>query len=225
MPKPTKSIKSFIPYLPLYVAVPVAYALVFNYLGYPIDWRAYGIGALGWLIALILRTPVIQIAGRLAKPSSAQLIVVNSSGPLEEIVRLVVLALTSFTLSNALSIGQGWAAIEVVYAAINGIMMLVIANGTDEKSIEARKMMEQQGMRTDLSPLVGVIERVTASAFHIGAALLIACQPWFVLLLVPAHSLLNLGAVRLMKTSIVWTEVFVAVVGIAVLAAGWLVHV
>jgi len=224
MTKPSNSIRSFIPYLPLYIAVPIAYALVFSFLGHPIHWGAYGIGALGWLAALILRSPVALIAGRLAKPS-AQLIVVSSSGPLEEIVRLIVLALTSFTLSNALSVGQGWAAIEVVYAAINGIMMLVIANGTDEKSAEARKMMEQQGMRTDLSPLVGVIERVTASAFHIGAALLLAFQPWLVLLLVPVHSALNLIAGRLMKTSIVWTEIFVAIVGIAVLAAGWLVHV
>jgi hypothetical protein len=225
MTNKTNSIKTFLPYLPLYLAVPVGYALLFTSLGHPIHWGAFGIGALGWLIALILRSPVAIIAGKLANRSSAQLIIVSSSGPLEEIVRLVVLALTSFTLSHVLSVGQGWAAIEVVYAIINGIMMIVLANGTDEKSAEARKMMEQQGMRTDLSPLVGVIERVTASAFHIGATLLIAFEPWLVLLLIPAHSLLNLGASRLMKSSIVWAEVLVGIFGIAALAAGWLLHI
>ncbi len=224
MAKSSYTVQSFIPFLPLYAAVPVAYALVFGSLGYPVQWGAFGIGALGWMIALFLRAPLALLAGKFANPSTAKLIVVGSSGPLEETVRLIVLALTSFSLPNALSVGQGWAAIEVVYAVMSGIMMIVLANGTDEKSVQARQMMEQQGMRTDLSPLVGVIERITASAYHIGAALLIAFQPWLVLLLVPAHSLLNLGAMRLMKTSIVWTEILVATVGIAALAAGWLVH-
>lgn len=223
-PTNTATPAKFLLYLPFYAAVPVLYALLFLAFDQPLHWGAFGIGALGWLAALVLRGPIAVISHKLMKEHRAKLTVVASSGPLEEGVRLAVLALTSFSLSNAVSIGQGWAAIEVVYSVINGLMILVIINKKDEKSAQALQILEQQGMRTDLSPLVGVIERVTASAFHIGATLLIAYEPWLVLLLIPAHSLLNLGAVRFVKASIFWTEVYVGIVGFAVLTAGMLVH-
>src|SRR5690606_25619491 len=146
-----------------------------------------------------------------------KLTIVGSSGPLEEIVRLGVLAITSFTVSNAASIGQGWAAIEVLHAIINGFVLITILNRNDEKSQQTKQLLEQQGFPTDVHPIVGVIERISASAFHIGATLLIAYQPWLVIVLIPLHSAINLGAIPLMRRSMLWTQLYVGVVGIVTL--------
>jgi len=68
------------------------------------------------------------------------------------------------------------------------------------------------------------MERIWASAFHIGAALLLIRSPWLVLLLVPLHSGLNLAAVKLSAKSMKLGHALIAVVGLATLAAGWIQH-
>jgi hypothetical protein len=73
--------------LPFYMAVPVLYGLVFHAVGQPIRWGAFGIGALGWLAALMLRGPVGALGMRLTTRNKAQTMLVASSGPLEEGVR------------------------------------------------------------------------------------------------------------------------------------------
>jgi len=217
---------SFIPFIPLYAAVPLLYAWIFHSLGEPMSWGAFGLGALGWFIALILRGPVAAITSKLMTPDSAKLTVILSSGPLEESVRLILLALTSLTLSNAVSIGQGWAAIEVLYAVINTFAIITIVNRKDEKAAQALHAMEQQGMRADTNPIIGVIERITASAYHIGATLLIACHPWLVIVMIPLHSILNIGASYILKRfkhPMLGAQLFVGLIGAVSLVAGWLV--
>ncbi len=205
-------------FLPLYVLVPVAFWLAFQASGTDMRWDAFGWGALGWTIALFLRGPVSALVMKLPQ-KKAQTIVVGSSGVLEESVRLVLLALTSASYSWSLSVGQGWAAVEVLFTIINVLVIYSLSGRTDDKAVQAKEMLRLQG-NLDGNPLWGIVERIFASAFHIGSTLLLAFNPWLVLLLVPVHSLMNLAAVQLAKRSVALTEAAVAVIGTAVLVAG-----
>jgi hypothetical protein len=66
----------------------------------------------------------------------------------------------------------------------------------------------------------GVIERIIASAFHIGCTLLVAKYPWMVVILIPLHSFMNLSALKLTKKSIVQMELMIASVGTIILVTG-----
>lgn len=207
--------------LPLYIMVPAALAIAFMFAGgHAIDWKAFGLGAAGWFAALLLRGPIAALVMKLPQ-SAAQTIIVSSSGVLEESVRLILLGLTAATLSEALSIGQGWAAIEVIYTIIAGLATLSLLGRTDDKAKQAQAMLAAQGT-AHLHPIWGVAERLFASLFHIGATLLIAAEPWLAAVLIPVHSLLNLSALWLMKRSILLVEGLIAVVGTGVMLAGWL---
>ncbi|MBE3570011.1 MAG: YhfC family intramembrane metalloprotease [Bacillales bacterium] len=206
--------------LPFYILVPVFFAVLFYMYGTAVVWQAFGLGALGWIIALLLRGPVSAIAMKTSSKEKAQSIVVSFSGPLEEGVRFGLLLLTSTSFSWAISLGQGWAAVEVLFTIVNGIVFISLANRTDEKAMQAKEMLQSQGNFT-ATPLWGLIERIFASAYHIGATLVMAQIPWTVLLFIPFHSLFNLLSVKLLKKSIVLTEVFIAFVGIVVLLLGF----
>lgn len=205
--------------LPLYVLVPVLFAIGFRLYGFDPHWGAYGLGALGWLAALVLRGPVIAVANSKLPREKAMTVVGASSGVLEESVRIILLALTSFSASWAVSIGQGWAAIEVLFVMVNVIAIASLAGKTDEKSMQAKQMLEAQGTIHG-NPLWGVLERVWASAFHIGCTLVVASAPWLVILLVPLHSTVNFITVRLAKKSIGRSSLFIAVCGACLLALG-----
>ncbi|KPV57032.1 hypothetical protein QJ48_24360 [Paenibacillus sp. A3] len=207
--------------IPLYLAVPAAFWLAFRYAGFPADWAAFGIGAAGWWAALLLRGPIALLVRKQPK-ERAGLLVAAASGPLEEGVRLLALWITGFSLNSALSLGQGWAAIEVVFAVVNGIVLASIIKRTDEKAMQAKAFLESTGQMNS-SPLWGVLERLFASMFHIGSTLLIAHMPWLLLLMIPAHTGFNLVSVRLAKRSLPLTELFVAAVGIVTITAGLLV--
>ncbi len=207
--------------IPIYLAVPAAFWLAFRYAGLPADWAAFGIGAAGWWAALLLRGPIALLVRKQPK-ERAGLLVAAASGPLEEGVRLLALWITGFSLNSALSLGQGWAAIEVVFAVVNGIVLASIIKRTDEKAMQAKAFLEATGQMNS-SPLWGVLERLFASMFHIGSTLLIAHMPWLLLLMIPAHTAFNLVSVRLAKRSLPLTELFVAAVGIVTLTAGLLV--
>jgi hypothetical protein len=214
-----KKKKDFYTAMPLIILVPVFLCFLFQAAGYPILWKAFGLGAAGWMAALVLRGPIAAIAMKLPK-NIGQNIVVGSSGVLEEGVRFGLLALTGTAMPWALSIGQGWAAIEVLYTIGTGFAMLSLYGRTDDKAIQAKQMLAAQGM-ADVHPIWGVAERIFASLFHIGATLLIAKEPMMVFVLVPVHSLLNLSVTALLKRSIILVEGAVAVVGVAVMLGGW----
>jgi hypothetical protein len=102
---------------------------------------------------------------------------------------------------------------------INGIVLISLVGRTDEKAMQAKEMLRAQGHLT-ASPLWGLAERVSASAYHIGATLVIAKLPWTALFFIPFHSLFNIVSVQWQKKSLILTEGFVAAIGAAVLAAG-----
>lgn len=209
-------------FLPLHLLVPVLFGVLFGAAGYSVDWPVFGLGALGWIIALFLRGPVAAVVRKWPEARD-KLIVGGSSGVMEEGVRLLLLTFLAASLPDALSAGQGWAAVEVLYVIVNTILILSLMKRTDEKAMQAKEILKAQG-NLQASPLWGILERIWASAFHIGAALLIAYNPWLALVMVPVHSGLNLTAVRLMKTSsLALTSIFVAAVGLLTLGAGWMV--
>jgi hypothetical protein len=205
-------------YLPFYILVPLAFWLVFQLSGIEMNWQAFGLGVIGWVIALFLRGPLSAIMMKMPK-EKAQMIVVGSSGVFEECVRLVVLLLTGLTFSWSLSLGQGWAAVEVLFVIIHVIVMVSLVKRTDEKSMQAKEMLKIQGNLSS-SPVWGIVERVFASALHIGCTLIAAKYPLTVILLIPLHSSVNLMAVKFVKKSVVIMELIAAAVGSIVFLVG-----
>jgi hypothetical protein len=216
--------KRFFRTIPLYLIIPVLFLWGLHVAGNPVDWATFVLGAAGWVVALVLRVPVTLAFKRLPQ-KKLQTVVILSSGPLEEGVRLAALAVVGFTLPAASSLGQGWAAIEVVYAVINGLLLASLLTRNDEKAMQARAALEQIGMDPNKNKSwAGPVERISASAYHIGAALLIAANPWLVFIAVLVHSLFNLTMTRLAKQSIAIAELFAFVIGSAMLITGWLIN-
>jgi len=206
---------------PFYVLVPIAFFAAFQAMGVMPSWLMMGAGALGWFFALMLRGPVAVLAQKFAgSEEKAKLWIAASSGPLEEGVRLLVLLWLGRDLATALAIGLGWAAIEVAFALINSFVANVMLRSDDPKIVETREMLAQQ-INTDNGPWWGVVERISASAYHIGNALLIAFMPLAVLLAAPLHTAINLGVVHLSKRSMGLAQVLVAVAGALTLGFGF----
>jgi hypothetical protein len=210
-------------FLPLYMLVPVMFWALFHSTGYELNWKGFGLGALGWFVALFLRGPLSLLVQKWP-PEKAKNVIVGSSGVLEEGVRLILIALTSTSFSWAQSVGQGWAAVEVVFVIVNVIMISTLVNRTDEKAMQAKELLKAQG-NIQASPLWGILERIWASSFHIGATLMVAFNPWLVLIVIPLHSGLNLVAVRLAASaSLVITNLFIAAVGLITLAVSLVMY-
>jgi hypothetical protein len=206
------------------VIVPIALAIALSIWQSPPVWGAVGLGTAGWLVAFLLRGPVAAAVAKLPRERGAT-ILAASSGPCEEIVRLLLVLFLVSGFPSALWAGFGWAAIEIVYALVNTLVVHSLLGKTDEKSLEVRRMLEAQGsLRTD-GPLWAAAERVSASLLHIGFTLLLAWQPWLALATVPLHSGANLLTVRLMRRSLPLAETVLAVVGVAAFAFGLAVSV
>lgn len=208
---------------PLMLAVGVAYALLPSAWDGQLVWSAVGVGAFGWAFALGLRGPFLLVLKR-ATTDIPQLSrrMTALSGPLEEVVRLLAVVLIGRDLDTAYSIGLGWAGIEIVYAILNGALLTSLQARTDEKGVEAREQLEAFGMLRDFPALASVVERITASGFHIGATLLLATWPLVALVTIPLHSALNLGFTSMLKRNLFYAQVVVAAIGIPTLILGLL---
>ncbi|WP_214105362.1 hypothetical protein [Acrocarpospora catenulata] len=183
------------------------------------DWRAVGLGAAGWMVALVLRAPVAALVAKLPK-ERASLVVAAASGPCEETVRLLLVLFLVSGFSSVLWAGFGWAAIEIVFTVVQALGIRGLLGKTDEKSLEARRMLEAQGLLRLDTPYWAALERLSASLLHIGFTLLLAWQPWLVLAAMPVHTAVNLTALRLMRVSLPLTEAMVAAVGIVAFGLG-----
>ena len=206
---------------PLILVVPVGFGLLLTPWDAELNWAALGFGAAGWAIALVFRTPVALAAKRVSSSlHTVQRWVTFSSGPLEETARLVVVILVGREFGVAFSIGLGWAAAEVVYSLVNGYVIASLNLRTDEKAIEAKQQLQELGLPTQVSPFWGILERVSASAVHIGFTLLLAKWPLLLLASIPIHSTTNVGAMTAYRESPLRAQGVVAVVGLAVFLVG-----
>ena len=185
--------------IPLYLAVPVGYALAIVALGGEPSVGPILAGAAGWLLALVLRAPVGLLGVRITgSPERAQRWVVASSGPLEESVRLAVLLLVGRDVETALWIGLGWAAIEVVYAIANGFAVEALSRRTDPEADRARALLPPAALGGN-APWWGVAERTWTTAVHIGFTLIVAAVPVLVVATAAVHSALNVGFLWLVR--------------------------
>lgn len=179
--------------IPFLVAIPVLYGIGFALAGQPVMLGAFAVGVVGWIVALILRTPVGVAAMQVtASEERAQTWVTASSGPLEEAVRLGALLFAGRDLSTALWLGLGWASIEVVYALVNGFALAALAQRTDPEAQRARALLPPSAF-TSAGVVWGVVERAWATAVHIGFTLILAAVPLAIVITAPAHSVLNFG--------------------------------
>ena len=180
--------------IPTTLAVPVVLGAVAVAQGVDLRPLPMVLGGVGWVAALVLRAPVGIAASRLrADPASAQTIVTAASGPLEELVRLVVVLLLGRDLDTAVSIGLGWAAIEVLYLIVNGVVLVAVLSHDDPEAERLRALLPFPDAILESSPLWGAWERIWASALHVAFTLLIAVHPLLVLVTIPLHSATNLS--------------------------------
>ena len=219
MPQYQRVVKSFYFSVPLYLLVPVLFWWGFLFFGLPTQGWLLALGAFGWFVALMLRGPIALLVKNLPRARATNLIA-SASGPLEEGVRFLLVLVWGSSLTSALSLGQGWAAIEVLFAVINGLVLVIMLKRTDEKALQVKVALQATG-NLNQSPLWGVFERIFASMFHIGSTLLLAKSLWFVLIMIPLHTGLNLSVMHLMKRSVLQTELFIAGVGILVMTTAF----
>lgn len=83
-----------------------SFPLVAAWLGSP-DWKLVGLGAAGWILALVLRGPVAMLAKWLTSPERTGTIVGWASGPAEELVRVGTVILFVHTATDATWAGIG----------------------------------------------------------------------------------------------------------------------
>lgn len=205
---------------PFYALVVIGFYVAFQAMGVTPSWQLMGIGALGWFIAFLLRGPVAVVAQKFAgSEKKAQLWIAGSSGPLEETVRVLAVLWLGRDLATALAIGLGWAAIEVVFAVVNALAANVMLRSDDPKIVEAREMLGQQ-INTDNGPWWGVVERISASAYHIGKTLILAFMPLAVFIAAPLHTALNLSSIPLGKRPAWVLQAVMAVAGALALGLG-----
>jgi hypothetical protein len=206
---------------PVALLVPVAFAALLVALGADLRWSAIGFGALGWIGALMLRAPLAAILSVvLGDPERVKPWIVGSSGPIEEGVRLLVLILVGRSFTEAAMIGVGWAAIEVVYTTMTGFITLSLVKRNDPEAVKAREMLQSQGMLRETGPALGVIERIGASALHIGFTLIVAWTPVWVVATALVHSAVNLSLIETFKKWPLGTELALLAGGLGAFIIG-----
>jgi hypothetical protein len=206
---------------PVTLLVPVAFALLLTALGADLVWSMIGFGALGWVGALMLRGPLAAILSQTVQDEDrVKNIIVTSSGPIEEGVRVVLLLLAGRSFSDAAAIGLGWAAIEVLYTVVTSFLTLSLLRRTDPEAMQARQILEAQGMIRETGPWLGIIERIGATALHIGFTLIVAWNLVAAIATAIVHSAGNMALIRTFKKNPVATELGLLAVGIAAFALG-----
>ena len=206
---------------PLYILTPVPFFILALFLEIKLDFNYVLFGALGWWIALLLRTPVIlYLKYKKTNLETSSNLMISFSGPTEEITRLVLLSLIGFNIPNASSIGLGWGMIEIIYGIIQIIGIGTLEQKTDAKALEAKAFMKQMGMDKTLAsstPFWGALERFSAIAIHIGFSLLLIRSPYIVIFTIPLHNLANFFVVKMNAKSIQKSQLVLLIIGCIIL--------
>jgi hypothetical protein len=217
----TRVQKSFYLSVPFLIAVPILWALGLGAWLEPITWLMVGLGAVGWLVALALRGPVALLVRQLHVPEErAKYWIGAASGPAEEGARVVLLLLIGASFRQALWLGFGWATIEVLYTIMSGFLLASLLGRADPEAEKAREFLQSQGLLRESGAVYGVIERIGATALHIGFTLLVAWHPLLAIVTAIVHSAVNLGTVRLARRSLALTEAIIVVAGIITFLLG-----
>lgn len=217
---PKNAVRDFVIAVPVLLLILAAYLYSPNLFGQTPQWWAIGVGALGWVVALQLRFPFMPLAKKLGQEKAGRMMAVLA-GPCEELARLAMVLIFGRTFPIALSLGIGWGGIEILFTLLNAGVRLAILSKDDEKARQAREILAAQGqLESKGGWIVGAVERIFATAIHVGFTLLVAWQPLLVVLLLPVHSLVNLAIPTFVKRSIWIVEGIVIVVGGGALLLG-----
>lgn len=181
---------------------PLAAAAAALVAGQRLRWTVV-LGAAGWLLALALRRPAAAVAGRVGMERVGPTTVVVS-GPVEELVRLACVLLAGRGVAGAVWLGVGWGAVEAAFTVVVGWRQL------------ARGAAPPSGARS----AAGALERASALAFHVGAALLLTRWWAAVAPLALLHTVVNVSGLRVAARSPARAQALVAAVAAALLGAG-----
>ena len=171
-------------------------------------WFVFVIGAVGWAVALVLRTPILGgISGFLRGASFADALVLPYiaigiaslfAGLFEEGIRYVLVKKIQrirADFRHVLSFGLGWGFGEA-------LLMYALA-------IFAALYMQRGGSLTPMSLLLGALERNMAITMHVGLTFLIfrsMTDVRFLFAAIGTHFMINLVGVSLyMLTDNIWT--------------------
>ena len=203
LPNPTEAAayrRNVILATPFALLVPVGIAILMVALGHELRPLAIGAGVGGWILAYLLRGPVAIYLRSRGDEQLQSPWLVAASGPTEELVRLGAVLALGRDLDTALSIGLGWAGIEVLFTIMTGLALGTLLTRDDEEARRVREVLPPPpGGFSPSSAWWGVWERVWASALHIGFTLIIAAQPLLVLVTIPLHSAVNLLSLRFLS--------------------------
>lgn len=205
---------------PLLLTVPLIYLLAFNALGQGnLAVWPFCLGVLGWTIALLLRAPMLVLTFRLTHNVKEQ-VAAAMAGPAEEVVRLLAVLFLQANFASAISLGLGWATIEVLYTLVAGFSSVMILSRGGVGALQLKKRFLDTGQTVPATVYSGVIERLSATALHIGFTLLLAYHPLLILVTLPLHSVVNVGAITLNNRSALATQTLIALFGITTLLVG-----
>lgn len=175
------------------------------------------LGALGWLVALAARLPVLASAGRLHAVRRRDSILGVASGITDEAVRLALVLVVVGGTGSALWTGFGWALAGLVFAATTQLTRFGWPIGR-----QAAEQLRAQGGFISTHPVHGGVRGITATSFHLGATLLLAAGPWWILATASAHAVVNVAFARWARRRLVPVELLGAVVSTTLLLAGLL---
>jgi hypothetical protein len=173
------------------------------------------LGVLGWLVALAARLPVLASAGRLHAIRRRDTILAVTSGITDEAVRVALVLVVVTGAGSALWAGFGWALAGLVFAGATRLAQFSSPVGR-----QAAEQLRSQGGFISTHPVHGGVRAVTATSLHLGATLLLAAGPWWVLVTAAAHAVVNVAFARWARRRLVPVELLGAVVGAALLLAG-----
>ena len=197
---------------PLLPIVPLIYVLGFNALGRGSpQMRPFCLRLSGWTVALGLRVPMMVLAFRPTHNVNEQ-VVAAMAGPAEESVRLLAVLCLQASFASAMWLGLGWATIEVLDALVSGFTNVVILSQGGVGALQLRKRFLDTGLTVRETVYGGIFERVSATALHIGFTLLLAYRHVLLLITLPLHSLISMGALNLTKRLAFATQMVIALV-------------
>lgn len=176
------------------------------------------LGVLGWLVALAARLPVLASASRLHDSRLGRTILAEASAVTDELVRLALVLVVVGGTGPVL-----WAAFGWTLAELGFVVATHLARFSSPIGGQAADQLRSQGGFVSTHPAFGGVRAVTATSFHVGATLLLAAAPWWVLVTVSAHAAVNLAFARWARGRLVPVQLFGALVSAALLAAGLVV--
>lgn len=171
-------------------------------------------GALGWLAAYFLRIPVsILLTKSSITLEHIDFLAVASSGFLEESIRLFIILIIGRDLNSCYSIGLGWGGAEIAYTVVASYAINQIMQRDDEESVKQQIALKEAGMIHPWGDFLGVIERIFATAFHVGSTLLIGKWLWSTGINTILHSCLNIFVDKIASSKPITAQITIAVFG------------